>query len=109
MPLDEDEIDEAVDHEESNKMTDGSKETKWHVVAKEPGLAPAQIIANRLVTEGIPARAWQEGAGQAFGLTVGLLGTGYVAVPEEFAEEAKAILAMSEDDEIDPYGIDEIE
>ena len=91
-------------------MTGDSKEIKWQVVAKEPGLAPAQIIANRLVSEGIPARAWQEGAGQAFGLTVGLLGTGYVAVPEEFEEEAKAILAMSaNDDQFDPDGIDEIE
>lgn len=98
MPLDEDENIEAIEPEKSDTTTGGSKEIKWQVVAKEPGLAPAQIIANRLVAEGIPARAWQEGAGQAFGLTVGLLGTGYVAVPEEFEAEAKAILATSEDD-----------
>lgn len=110
MPLDEDETEESVESEELDTMTGGSKETKWQVVAKESGLAPAQIVANRLMAEGIPARAWQEGAGQAFGLTVGLLGTGYVAVPEEFEEEAKSILAMSaDDDQIDPYGIDEIE
>jgi hypothetical protein len=110
MPLDEDETAKAVEPDESKTMTGGSKEIKWQVVAKEPGLAPAQIIANRLIAEGIPARAWQEGAGQAFGLTVGLLGTGYVAVPEEFEEEAKAILAMpANDDQIDPDGIDEIE
>jgi hypothetical protein len=56
------------------------------------GLTQAAIIAGRLQAEGIPARAWQEGAGQALGLTVGLLGTGYVAVPAELVEEAEAVL-----------------
>ena len=82
----------------------GEKETKWEVVSKEAGLAPAQIIAGRLQAEGIPARAWQEGAGQAFGLTVGLLGSGYVEVPEAYVEEARAILADS-----DTYDLDEEE
>lgn len=80
-----------------------SAETKWQVVAKTPGLTPAQIVADSLTAEGIPARAWQEGAGVAFGLTVGLLGTGYVAVPEEFEEEAKSILALSEEDYEDEF------
>ena len=31
--------------------------------------------------------------GEALGLMVGLLGTGHVVVPEEFAEQARAILA----------------
>ena len=47
--------------------------------------------------EGIPARAWQEGAGQATGLVVGLLGTGHVVVPEEFAEKAREILDEDDD------------
>jgi hypothetical protein len=60
----------------------------------------AEIIVGRLLAEGIPARAWQEGAGQAFGLTVGLLGTGYVLVPESYVEQAKSILEtpLEEDD-----------
>ena len=88
----------------------GDKETKWKVVATTAGLAPAEIIAQRLQAEGIPARAWQEGAGQAFGLTVGLLGNGYVVVPEPYLEEAKEILASSEewDEEVD-YGIEDEE
>lgn len=90
----------------------GEKETKWKVVATTAGLAPAEIIAQRLQTEGIPARAWQEGAGQAFGLTVGLLGNGYVAVPELYKEEAEELLASSydvddADDETDDDQIDE--
>jgi hypothetical protein len=67
-------------------------------VTKTAGLAPAQIIAQRLRSEDIPARAWQEGAGRAFGLTVGLLGNGYVIVPESYLDQAKAILAESIDD-----------
>ena len=80
---------------------DGNKEVKWEIVAKESGLAVAQIVANRLRSEGIPANAWQEGAGIAFGLTIGKLGTGYVVVPEEFKEEALSILATPVDDYLD--------
>lgn len=71
----------------------GSKEVRWEIVARTAGLAPATIIAGRLQSENIPARAWQEGAGRAIGLTIGILGTGYVAVPEEFVEAAQDILA----------------
>lgn len=71
----------------------GRRETRWEIVTKTQGLAPAEIIAQRLRSEGIPARAWQEGAGQALGLTVGLLGTGYVGVPETFLDQAQEILS----------------
>ena len=37
----------------------------------------------------------RQGAGEAIGLMVGLLGMGHVAVPEAFAEQARAILALS--------------
>ena len=83
--------------------TDDEQETKWEVVVKTAGLAPAEIIAQRLESEGIPARAWQEGAGQAFGLTVGLLGNGYVIVPEPFLDQAKAILEESIDIDDIPF------
>jgi hypothetical protein len=69
---------------------------KWEVVARMPGLTPAQILVGRLQAEDIPARAYQE-AGGAIGLTVGLLGIGYVAVPEEYAAQALAILADEEE------------
>lgn len=75
----------------------GHGEITWKVVAQAPGIIPATIIANRLRSEGIPARAWQEGAGQALGLTVGLLGTGYVVVPEEYEAETLEILEGDED------------
>ena len=75
------------------------QEVRWQVVAEAPGITPATIIAGRLQAEGIPVRAWQESAGQALGLTVGLLGTGYVAVPEEFADQALEILGYEEEPE----------
>ncbi|MCP4358130.1 MAG: hypothetical protein GY796_08970 [Chloroflexi bacterium] len=99
--------DEPVsDQQASGKSTTPGRqeEIKWKVVAEAPGITPATIIANRLHAEGIPARAWQEGAGQALGLTIGLLGTGHVAVPEEYEEQALDILnqdaeVFDEDDE----------
>ncbi len=80
------------------------QEIQWVVVEKTSGITVAEIIAGRLQSEGIPARAWQEGAGEALGLIVGLLGTGHVVVPEEFADRARAILdadaaAMEEEEE----------
>ncbi len=83
------------DNENTSETTPGQQsEIRWQIVAQMPGLTPATILAGRLRAEGIPARAWQEGAGQAIGLTVGLLGTGYVAVPEEYADQALDILEV---------------
>jgi hypothetical protein len=92
MPLDDDD-DNVVQETNSG----GQSEIRWEIVARMPGLTPATILAGRLQSEGIPARAWQEGAGQAFGLTVGLLGTGYVAVPEEYTAQAREILESTAD------------
>lgn len=77
----------------------GEQQIRWKVATKTAGITPATIIAGRLEAEGIPAHAWQEGAGQAYGLTVGLLGDGYVMVPESYLEQARAILAESFEEE----------
>ncbi len=69
-----------------------AQEINWVVVEQTMGITVAEIIAGRLQAEGIPARAWQEGAGEALGLIVGRLGTGHVVVPEEFAQAARDIL-----------------
>ncbi len=89
--------------DQHDKSTTGGGKTpvRWEVVATAPGLAPAQIIAGRLRAEGIPARAWQESAGRATGLVVGLLGLGYVEVPEEYVEQALDILGTAVAD-LDP-------
>ncbi len=75
----------------------GKREVRWKEVAQTLGLAPAQILAGRLQAEGIPAYAWQEGAGQATGLVVGLLGAGHVMVPEQYEERALEILSDTEE------------
>ena len=75
------------DSDDEWETTPGDKkEVHWVEVAQTFGLAQAQIMAGRLKSEGIPAYAWQEGAGQAAGLVVGLLGAGHVMVPEEFED-----------------------
>ena len=92
-----------------NSSTPGSRqEVKWEVVAKLPGITPATIVAGRLKAEGLPVRVWQEGAGQALGLTVGLLGTGYVSVPEELADRALEILEVDYEEDA-AYWADEFE
>lgn len=70
----------------------GDEEVRWEVITNTPGLLPAQVIAGRLEAAGIPARAWQQSAGRAFGLVVGPMGTGYVIVPEEYVEQARDLL-----------------
>ena len=76
----------------------GQKATRWEEVATTSGITAAQILAGRLQSEGIPARAWQESAGQATGLVVGLLGMGHVVVPEEYVDQALDILDDVDDD-----------
>lgn len=79
----------------------GGDETRWVEVATTPGLTAAHIIVGRLKAEGIPSYAWQDGA-SAFGLTVGILGTGHVMVPEAYETLARSLL---EDD--DQAAVDE--
>jgi tetratricopeptide (TPR) repeat protein len=83
----------------------------WVEVTVTSGITVAEVIANRLRAAGIPAHALQEGAGQALGLTVGPMGDAAVLVPEDRAEEARALLGdesfgkVSEEDLLDgdPY------
>jgi len=95
LPLNENE--DAPYHEQQNTDDDSTtprsdRKSEWKVATKTAGITPATIIAGRLQANGIPARAWQEGAGQAYGLTVGLRGNGYVMVPETYLEQAKTLL-----------------
>ncbi len=78
----------------------GAEAVSWVVVARTAGLLPAQIIAGSLNAAGIPARAQQESAGQAFGFTVGLLGEGRVLTPDGYATEALEFLAARQDEEL---------
>ncbi len=89
---------DAMPEDEHNKSGKGEpREVRWTIVAKMSGITAAEIVVGRLRSEGIPARAWQEGAGEALGLMVGILGTANVGVPEEYADRALDILESEED------------
>lgn len=103
MPYSSDDESTAASQPAADKETipGGQTEVKWKVVAEAAGITNASIIGGRLQNEGIPVRVWQESAGQAFGLTVGLLGTGYVAVPAEYEARALEILEIDASDLVD--------
>ena len=92
LPIDDDATPKRTKPVRRAAKSAGQKAIKWVVVGEEAGIAPANIVAQRLQVEGIPARARQEPAGQALGLTVAILGTGFVLVPEEFEDRAREIL-----------------
>ena len=65
---------------------------KLVVVFTTTGGGQAAIIQTLLESAGIPVLTSQEGAGAAFGFTVGPLGLVDILVPEERAAEAEALL-----------------
>ncbi len=56
------------------------------------GQVEAQLIKSLLEAEGIPVMIAQEGAGTAYGLTVGILGIAEIFVREQDAEKAKEVI-----------------
>ncbi|MBI5081447.1 MAG: DUF2007 domain-containing protein [Chloroflexi bacterium] len=63
------------------------------------GQVEAQLIKSLLEAEGIPVMIAQEGAGAAYGLTVGILGIAEIFVREKDAEEAKRLIEEMKRDE----------
>ena len=63
------------------------------VVCTVEGRLEAERIQSWLEAEGIPAMISQEGAGQAYGFSIGLLGEADILVPASRAAEAEAWLA----------------
>jgi hypothetical protein len=66
---------------------------KFVVVFTTAGGGQAAIIQTMLQAAGIPAQTSQEGAGAAYGLTVGPLGLVDILVPDTHAEAAQRLLA----------------
>ena len=71
----------------------------WFEVATASGEAEAAILRGALDGEGIPVWEYHESAGRAIGLGVGPLGTTTLYVPEEFYEDAAALLELGETEE----------
>jgi hypothetical protein len=84
----------AQANEGANETSPGGAEPiRWVRVAVALGPAHAEILRGRLEAEGIPARVLREPAGSVYGLTVGLLGQIDVVVPQEYAAQARDLLA----------------
>jgi len=74
------------------------------VVYRASGLLRAQVIKGRLEVSGIPAVLDYDSVSQVFGITIDGLGEVRVMVPVERVEEARELIAASDDD--DSAGID---
>jgi hypothetical protein len=59
------------------------------------GLLQAELIKSKLETAGIPVLLDYESVGPVLGITVDGLGEVRVMVPEELAEDARAVLAAA--------------
>lgn len=80
------------DGEEMEEDEDWVEDADWVEIAVVGGITVAEVIATSLRAAGIPALAYQEGAGQALGLTIGALGDASVLVPESRADEARRLV-----------------
>jgi hypothetical protein len=67
-------------------------EGKWELVTEVSGELQAGLLRNLLEAQGIQVFLNQEGAGKAYGLTVGPLGQVQVLVPEHQSQQARQIV-----------------
>lgn len=87
----------------------GPDGSTWYVVAEVAGVTNAEIVAGLLRSARIPVYLYREAAGSsALPLTVGLLGSVTVAVPEIYYAEALALLDADSDQDGDT-SLDELE
>lgn len=76
----------------------GPDDSVWYVVAEAAGMTNAEVVAGLLRSASIPVYLYREAAGSsALALTVGLLGSVNVAVPEAYYAEALALLDADDD------------
>ena len=79
------------------------------VVYRASGLLRAQIVKGRLEASGIPALLDYESIGPLYGIIIDGLGEVRVLVPTERADDARELLAASDEDEDDRLTMDEEE
>ncbi len=75
------------------------KNTDLVVVSIVQGELAASVIKSHLESEGIPVLLKWEALGRIGGLTIDGLGQVKILVPQEFAEDAKAIITPIESSE----------
>ncbi len=67
-------------------------EERWEEVDEVQGMLQAELLRGLLEAQGIPVWLTQEGAGRAMGLTVGVMGTVQILVPQGSVEKAREVL-----------------
>lgn len=84
-------------------------EQRWEIVDVVSGDFQAQLLRGLLESQGILVQLSQEGAGRAYGLSVGALGEVQILVPTDSKDLAEQILKdyyegkfISEDEEEPP-------
>jgi len=65
---------------------------KWELITEVSGELQADLLRNLLEAQGIQVFLNQEGAGRAYGLTVGPLGQVQILVPSHQSKEAQQIV-----------------
>jgi hypothetical protein len=74
-------------------------ELKLVTVYRSAGMLGAEVVKGKLESAGIPVMLKYESASLVFGLTVDGLGMVEVQVPEEYADDAGALVVDEPDDE----------
>jgi len=67
----------------------------WAVAVTASGMAAAQVMAGRLEVEGVAVRLRYDVAGSLYAVTVNGLGAVKILVPEDYVEQARAILGRT--------------
>ena len=89
-------------------------EEKWEVVEMVQGQLQAEILRGLLEAQGVKVWLNQEGAGAAYGISVGPLGTVEILVPTSAVDQARQVLdayfaGEFEGSEMGPIEVDEPE
>lgn len=77
------------------------------VIYQAQGMLEAEAVKGRLETSGIPAALDYESIGRTFGITIDGLGEVRILVPIERAAEARELLRISAEDNVDDVDVDE--
>lgn len=76
---------------------------EWITLETVQGDLEAELIRGMLEAQEIPVLLSREGAGRAFGLTVGPMGEVEVLVPKVLENDAKKIMEQYKNGLLDPY------
>jgi hypothetical protein len=80
-------------------------EEHWELVDEVLGMGQAELLRGLLEAQGITSvLLTQEGAGRAYGFTIGKLGQVQILVPSHLAEQARQVLQQYYDGEFADRG-----